>query len=244
LAIWLCWKSIERDRAGWAIAAGLACGVAGATTTTFAPFAFFAAVIIAFRRRLRMAVLVALFGLAPALAWMIRNEIVLHDFTLATNGGYNLELGANDQATPRSGNWIDPQLDWSVGEVRFDRNLRDQAKAWIHAHPARYAELSILRAAAVFDSVGRPRTQGVNSGRLAEIVGWALLPVVLLGVAGLILRWRHPIAWLTAAALGLVVLSSALTLAKPRFRLPIDPMLCVFAMSAAASIKHRALPSG
>jgi hypothetical protein len=243
LAIWLCWESIERDRAGWAIAAGLACGLAGAATTTFAPFAFFAAVIIAFRRRFSMAVLVALFGLAPALAWMIRNEIVLHDFTLATNGGYNLELGANDQATPRSGNWIDPQLDWSVGEVRFDRNLRDQAKTWIRAHPARYAELSILRALAVFDSVGKPRTQGVNSGRLAQIVGWALLPVVLLGVAGLILRCRHPIAWLTAAALGLVVLSSALTLAKPRFRLPIDPMLCVFAMSTAVSIKHRSLPS-
>ena len=83
----------------------------------------------------------------------------------------------------------------------------------------------------------------MNSGRLAQIAGWALLPVVLLGVAGLILRWRHPIAWLTAGALGLVILSSALTLAKPRFRLPIDPLLCVFAMSAVVRIRRAESPT-
>ena len=238
LGIWLCWESLERNRAVWAIAAGLALGVAGAATTTFAPFAFLAAVIIAFKRRLKMAALVAVVGLAPALAWMIRNEIVLHDFVLSTNGGYNLEIGANDQATPRSGNWVDPPLDWTVGEVRFDHNLRNQAMAWIRAHPGRYAELSVLRALAVFDSVGRPRTQGLHSGRLAHIAGYALLPVVLLGAAGLILYRWHPVAWLAAAALALVVFSSALTLAKPRFRFPVDPLLCVFAVGTVVSIRR------
>jgi hypothetical protein len=187
---------------------------------------------------MKLAILIALFGLAPVLAWMVRNKIVLHEFTVATNGGYNLELGANDEATPRSGNWITLYPRWELGEVKADQLLKEQAVAWIHAHPARYAELSVLRALAVFDSVGKPKTQGVNSGHLAQLVGWSLLPVVLLGTAGLILRWRHPIAWLTAAALGLVILSSSLTLAKPRFRLPIDPLLCVFAISAVVSIQR------
>ncbi|MFY9937451.1 MAG: hypothetical protein WAK33_11280 [Silvibacterium sp.] len=236
--IWACWESIQRNRASWAIGAGIALGIAGAATTTFAPIPFLAAVIVAFRRRMKLAILIALFGLAPVLTWMVRNKLVLHDFTVATNGGYNLKLGANDDATPRSGNWITLYPPWELGEIKADQLLRDQAMAWIHAHPARYAELTVLRALAVFDSVGKPRTQGLNSGRLAQIAGWALLPVVLLGVAGLILRWRHPVAWLTAAALGLVILSSALTLAKPRFRLPIDPLLCVFAMSTVASIRR------
>ncbi len=242
-AILACFESIRRNRVSWAIGAGIAFGIAGTATTTFAPIAFLAALIVAFKRRIKLAILIALFGLAPVLTWMVRNKIVMHDFTVATNGGYNLELGANDEATPRSGNWITLYPRWELGEVKADQLLKEQAVAWIHAHPARYAELSVLRALAVFDSVGKPKTQGVNSGRLAQIVGWALLPVVLLGVAGLILRWRHPIAWLTGAALGLVILSSALTLAKPRFRLPIDPLLCVFAISAVASIPRPTSPA-
>lgn len=242
-AILACFESIRRNRVYWAIGAGIAFGIAGTATTTFAPIAFLAALIVAFKRRMKLAILIALFGLAPVLTWMVRNKIVMHDFTVATNGGYNLELGANDEATPRSGNWITLYPRWELGEVKADQLLKEQAVAWIHAHPARYAELSVLRALAVFDSVGKPKTQGVNSGRLAQIIGWAMLPVVLLGVAGLILRWRHPIAWLTAAALGLVILSSALTLAKPRFRLPIDPLLCVFAISAVASFRRPTSPA-
>jgi len=241
--LWACFEAIQRNRASWAIGAGIAFGIAGTATTTFAPIAFLAAVIVVFKRRVKLAILIAFFGLAPVLSWMIRNKIVMHDFTVATNGGYNLELGANDDATPRSGNWITLYPNWALGEVKADQLLKEQAVAWIHAHPARYAELSVLRGLAVFDSVGRPKTQGVNSGRLAQIAGWALLPVVLLGVAGLILRWRHPIAWLTAGALGLVILSSALTLAKPRFRLPIDPLLCVFAMSAVVRIRRPESPT-
>jgi hypothetical protein len=237
--IWLCWEAVQRNRALWAVIAGIALGIAAAATTTFAPVAGLAAVIIALKRRFKLAVLIALFGLAPSLVWMARNEVVLHDFTLATNGGYNLELGANDEATPRSGNWITLYPHWELGEVRADQLLREQAVAWIHTHHTRYVELSVLRAVAVFDSVGKPKTQGVNSGHLAQLVGYALLPVVLLGTAGLFLYWRNLFAWLTAAALALIIVSSAATLAKPRFRLPVDPALCVFAVAAVAAIQRR-----
>jgi hypothetical protein len=236
VGIWLCWLALERNRSGLAVGAGIALGIAGAATTTFAPVAFLAAVVIALKRRFKIAVLVLIVGMAPALAWMIRNEIVLHDFTIATNGGYNLLLGANDQATPRSGNWVELTPDWSKGEVYLDREQAKEAKAWIHTHRARYAELIVLRAIAVFDSAGKPRTEGLHSGTLAMIAAWSLLPVMIFGVIGLVVYWRRALTWLTLAALGLVILSSAATIAKPRFRFPCDPLLCVFAVGGAARI--------
>jgi hypothetical protein len=234
--VWLCWLSIQRNRAGIAVWAGVALGIAGAATTTFAPVAFLAAVVIAWKRRFKVALLVLVVGMAPALAWMIRNEIVLHDFTIATNGGYNLQLGANDQATPRSGNWVELTPDWTKGEVYLDREEAKEAKAWIHTHRGRYAELVVLRAIMVFDSAGKPKTEGLHSGKLAMIAAWSLLPVMIFGVIGLVVFWRHTLTWLTLAALGLVILSSAATIAKPRFRFPCDPLLCVFAVGGAARV--------
>jgi 4-amino-4-deoxy-L-arabinose transferase-like glycosyltransferase len=236
VGIWWCWQAMQRDRAALGIAAGIALGIAGAATTTFAPVAFLAAIVIAWNRRFKIAAIVLIVGMAPALAWMIRNEIVLHDFTVATNGGYNLQLGANDLATPRSGNWVELSPDWTKGEVYLDREETKEAKAWISAHRARYAKLVMLRAIAVFDSAGKPRTGGLHSSKPAQIAAWSLLPIMILGVCGLVIYRRHPLTWLTLCALGLVILSSAATIAKPRFRFPCDPLLCVFAIGCAARI--------
>ena len=41
------------------------------------------------------------------------------------------------------------------------------------------------------------------------------------------------------AAVALVVLSSAFTIVKPRFRFPCDPLLGVFAAATAASVWRR-----
>jgi 4-amino-4-deoxy-L-arabinose transferase-like glycosyltransferase len=236
LGVWYCWQAMQRNRASLGIAAGIALGIAGAATTTFAPLAFLAAVVIAWNRRFKVAALVLVVGLAPALAWMIRNEIVLHDFALATNGGQNLELGANDQATPRSGNWVEIPGDPTKGEVHLDHEEQKRALDWIHTHRERYAELVFLRALAVFDSEGKPRTEGLHSGMLAHIAAWSLLPVMILGVFGLFVYRRHPLTWLTISALFLVILSSAATIAKPRFRFPCDPLLSVFAIGGVVYI--------
>jgi hypothetical protein len=237
--VWMCWQAMKGNRPAQAAGAGIALGIAGAATTTFAPTAFLTAIVMAWNRRFKVAAIVLIVGVAPAVAWMIRNKIVLHDFALATNGGYNLQLGANDEATPRSGNWVELTPDWTKGEVYLDHEESEQAKAWIRAHPGRYAELVMLRAIVVFDSVGKPKTGGLHSSRLAEAAAWLLLPVMILGVIGLAVYWRHALTWLTLAALSLVILSSALTIAKPRFRFPCDPLLCVFAAGGAARIVGR-----
>ena len=238
VGVWLCWLATHRNRWPLAIAAGLMLGLAGAATSTFTPVAFLAAIVIACEKRFKVAVVVLIVGMMPAVAWMVRNRLVMNDFVIATNGGQNLELGANDEATPRSGNWIEAKGDPTRGEVYLDREQQALAKLWIYQHPGRYAELAVLRALAVFDSEGKPRTtQGLHMGKLAHIASWLLLPVMILGVIGLIVYWRNSLTWLTLAALGLVILSSAATIAKPRFRFPCDPLLCVFAVAGADKIK-------
>ena len=237
VGVWLCWLAMHRNRLALAAAAGVMLGLAGAATSTFAPAALLTAIVIAWRKRFKVAALVLIVGMAPALAWMVRNEIVLGEFTIATNGGQNLVLGANDQATPRSGNWVDATGDTTKGEVHYDREEKALAMQWIHQHPGRYARLAVLRAVAVFDSEGKPRTtEGLHTSTLAHIAAWSLLPVMILAIFGLIVYWRHSLTWLTLAALGLVILSSAATIAKPRFRFPCDPLLCVFAVGGAARL--------
>jgi hypothetical protein len=216
---------------------GLFLGIAGAATTTFVPLGALAAVIVLKARTTkawRTALILAAVSLAPAFAWIARNEIVIGAPVIATNGSNNLALGASDQATPRSGNWVELTLPANVGPTEMDRDhaYRGLALDWIRAHPARYALLVGGRALATFDSVGKPKTRGAHDSLAAKAVGYLMLPWILLSVVGLGLDRKKPTTWLVAAAIGCVVLSSAFTISKPRFRFPCDPMLAVFAMVA------------
>jgi hypothetical protein len=229
-------SAAESGKKADAAKGGIALGLAGFLTTTFVPLPLLAAFYCLVKRRKSVAVMIAVLGMLPASAWMGRNHRVFGKFTVATNGGINLFEGANNESTPLSGNWImlppdDPGIaGWD--EIAQDRMWETRAKAWIQAHPFRYAWLSMQRAVLVADSVGNPKTQGVHSGLAAKLVAWLMLPFVLLGFAGLAIFWRTSAGCLTAAALLLVVASSALTLVKPRFRFPLDPALAVFAVAA------------
>ncbi|MDE1175181.1 MAG: glycosyltransferase family 39 protein [Edaphobacter sp.] len=244
VAVWLCSIAMEKNRAGAAVGAGLAFGIAGAATTTFAPLGAIAAGILLLRRSYRSALIVGVLGMLPTVIWMSRNQHAMGQFTVATNGGYNLYLGANDGATPMSGNWVDPHLfdESTMSETALDGKYRDAAVSWIKQHPAHWGELVVERAIVVFDSVGNPRTQGLHSGLLAHLVGWIMLPVVLLSVVGLVVCYRNPLSWLTTAALLLVIASSAATIAKPRFRFPCDPLLAEFSVAGFLVMKEKLSP--
>jgi 4-amino-4-deoxy-L-arabinose transferase-like glycosyltransferase len=241
LAALLAVRAISRNSAWVGVLSGLAAALAASATTVFAPYGLILAFVALVQRRQQVALLVAVTSMLPVGVWIIRNHIYVHTDGLATNGGFNMELGANDQAEPRSGNLIRPDItpEESYGdEVVWDRDHRARARAWIAAHPARYTDLALLRALAVFDSVGRPATPGLHNSLGARLVGWAMLPLILLGLLGLFRYRSCPLAWVTAGALFLVMLSSGLTIVKPRFRFPCDPLLMVF---AAGAIKHKSL---
>jgi hypothetical protein len=82
---------------------------------------------------------------------------------------------------------------------------------------------------AVLDSVGKPRTPGLHDNPWAKLVGWAMLPWIVFGLAGLWSNWRVPEARIVGMAFLLVLASSSITIAKPRFRFPVDPLLAIFA---------------
>jgi hypothetical protein len=168
---------------------------------------------------------------------MVRNKVTMGEAVLATHGSFNLALGANDEATPRSGNWIAVPLPADVGSDELERAhaYRDLAVGWIRAHPARYALLVAGRGLATFDSVGRPKTRGVHDSLAARAVGYAMFPWILLALVGLAIDRRRPTTHLVAAALACVILGGALMIAKPRFRFPCDPMLAVLTVAALRS---------
>ena len=210
-------------------------GLAGLFTTVFVPLPALIAVYFFFKRQLLPAIVLVLLGLLPSAAWMVRNKVALHTWTLATNGGMNLYLGANDEATPRSGNWVaEPAI--SGGELVRDRVMRDRGQEWIRTHRLRWAKLWLFRGALVVDSVGKPKTAGTHSGLAPRLIGWAMLPFTIAGILGLwLFRGKPEVVFLSLAVL-LVVLSSATTIVKPRFRFPCDPLLTVLAIGAITKL--------
>jgi hypothetical protein len=241
LGLWLCSRLMCKADFGKSIAAGLSLGLAGSATTTFAPLALLASVVMLLKRSYRSAIIVGLIGTIPVIIWMARNEVVMGKFTVATNGGYNLFLGANDNATPMSGNWVEPHLpnEYDRGEIAVDEDYQSQAVHWIKIHPTHWVRLALARSILVFDSVGNPKTQGLHSGVLGRVVGWLMLPIILMGVVGLLFSYKKPLAWLTAIALSLVIVTSASTIVKPRFRFPCDPLLCEFAVVGFLGLKSK-----
>ena len=225
------------------VGAGLL-ALASLATTTFAPLPLLIAAFYAIKRKLRQALIIGLLGMLPPLLWTVRNHERFGQWTIATNGGVNLYLGANEDATPMSGNQhgrdeIDTVFHAGINELDQDHRFASYAKDWIRTHPTRYAELVVERALLIVDSVGNPVTKGFHSGFAARAVAWCMLPLVLLGLVGLFLYWRTTAGIFTIMALSLVVLSSALTIMKPRFRFPCDPLICTFASTALYSAYRR-----
>jgi hypothetical protein len=232
VGVWLASELAWRGGIGRATLAGLALGAAGAATPYFVPLPALAALVVYRRAGALAAVVLASSGLLPAAAWMTRNALTLGAPTLGTNGGYNLALGANDRATFRSGNWIEPDpIDEAAArsEPARDAEWARAARRWIVEHPAQWAELALGRALAVLDSVGKPRTAGLHDNPWAKLVGWAMLPWIVFGLAGLWSNRSAPEARIVALAFLLVLASSSATIVKPRFRFPVDPLLAVFA---------------
>ena len=123
IGILLSYEAVERDQTGRAVAAAAMLGLAGASTTVLAVLPALSAFVAFLRGKYRVGLTLVLVGMAPAMAWMIRNRAVLGVFSLGTNSGYNMALGANDRATAESGNWIEPDpipIPYAAGEVALE----------------------------------------------------------------------------------------------------------------------------
>lgn len=244
----------------WAAAAGLLCGLAALTRANFAPFLALVALWLLWHGRadlrgaLGRAALVC--GLAAALyaPWVARNYLTFGAFipltTQSGNAYYGLytDLQLTGEGGTPYGSWINrvpeppatPGVVWD--ELALDRWQRGEARAWIAAHPREAAEIALLQAYYLWTPDGRPR------------LDWAALVLAGLPALGVLaVRRRDPelLLWL-----GLALTMTALvvvSVAVPRYHMPLRPALAVALTLAAWGAAHelrgmlgrsRPLPAG
>src|SRR5277367_1206932 len=169
--------------------------------------------------------------------WTIRNYRVFHQFVpLRSVLGLQLWLGNNDQTqdifrgdlhpiynTPEREQYI------SLGELAYMQQKKQEAIAYMFSHPGREAHLILDRAISIWsggtpypleDFIGTPslRFRGILAFNLVAALG-TLCGIIIL------FRERSPFAVPIAAFPLIYPWAYYLTLALPRYRLPIDPIV-------------------
>src|SRR5277367_4139642 len=181
--------------------------------------------------------------------WTIRNYRVFHQFVpLRSVLGLQLWLGNNDQTQDIFRGDLHPIYNSAerekyiaMGEIPYMKQKKQEAIAYMVSHPAREARLIAYRVISIWsggtpyplqDFLGTPSLQfrGVLAFNLTAAVG-ALCGIIIL------FRERSPFAIPLAAFPLIYPWAYYLTLALPRYRLPIDPIVLLL---LAISIQHLA----
>jgi 4-amino-4-deoxy-L-arabinose transferase-like glycosyltransferase len=199
----------------------------------------------------RLALTVALAALC-CVPWTIRNYRVFHAFVpLRSVLGLQLWLGNNDQTEDVFRGNLHPIYNeperrhyMDVGEIAYMREKQHLAIDYALSHPAREFHLSRLRFVAIWaggalhpidDFVGTPDPW------FRYVLTFNIV-VALATLAGAILLFvqRNPYAIPCVAFPAIFPWAYYLTLALPRYRLPIDPILMILTSVAVLAFIQRA----
>jgi 4-amino-4-deoxy-L-arabinose transferase-like glycosyltransferase len=187
------------------------------------------------------------------LPWVIRNAAVVGAPVLNTNGGFNLYLGNNPNATgmfvsiadtPRGSTWH--RLLRDEGELRASETLKQDAIRWITTHPYEFVMLSLKKAAYFwlppFHDGKYPESRAERAARIM----WAAQFIVLLAgtiatlVARGLLNRQMAVLWLILASFTSVHMLFYVVF---RYRLPIMPILCVMTGATVEAVYTQWLSS-
>jgi hypothetical protein len=169
--------------------------------------------------------------------WTIRNYRVFHQFVpLRSVLGLQLWLGNNDQTQDIFRGDLHPIYNAaerekyiSLGEIAYMQQKKQEAVAYMLSHPAREAHLILYRAISIW-SGGTPYPLedfiGTPSLRFRAVLAFNLVAALgtLCGII-ILFRERSPFAIPIAAFPLIYPWAYYLTLALPRYRLPIDPIV-------------------
>jgi 4-amino-4-deoxy-L-arabinose transferase-like glycosyltransferase len=186
--------------------------------------------------------------------WTIRNYRVFHQFVpLRSVLGLQLWLGNNDQTQDIFRGDLHPIYNSaerekyiSMGEIAYMQQKKQEAIAYMLSHPAREAHLITYRVISTW-SGGTPYPLedflGTPSLRFRAVLAFNLIAALgtLCGII-ILLRERSQFAFPVAAFPLVYPWAYYLTLALPRYRLPIDPivmLLLAISIQRVAQIRVR-----
>ncbi|MDZ7411942.1 MAG: glycosyltransferase family 39 protein [candidate division KSB1 bacterium] len=156
------------------------------------------------------------------LPWSLRNLKVHGTIVpISTNGGVNLWIGNNTNAT---GDWLKPADYWLPSgqtEAEVDRQYLHAALEHIVAHPGRTAFLAVRKFVIFWSPYPHP---------LDRVFFWGMAGFGLLGVAGTVRRRQ---SWFLLATLAYFTVVSCVFFANQRFHVPLLPVLGVYAGAGA-----------
>ncbi len=195
------------------------------------------------------ALLLAILCCAP---WTLRNYRVFHAFVpLRSILGLQLWMGNSELAKDV---WlgeghpirdtVERQKYVEMGEIAYMREKRHLAVAYMLAHPAREAQLIGWRFLAVWTGGTPHPLRFLTEDHTAwSFYGFACNVLMAVGAAAGIMalaRGRNAYAMPLALFPFVYPFAYYLTLALPRYRLPIDPLVLLLASTAALSLRRGA----
>ena len=190
------------------------------------------------------AVLAGVVFVACFAPWAWRNWMVFHAFIpIRGNFGAELYLGnAPESIAMPWGTSVTSENDLGeyaqLGEVRYVKQRGEMAKAYIAAHPKRFAELSLKRFYYFWAGVPHPLDRAPWIEYFRELNYCLFSLTGLMGLA-LALKCRIPAAGLFAWAFLLLPLTYYFITVQARFRHPLEPLIAILTVYLFQSSERR-----
>ena len=176
--------------------------------------------------------------------WLARNYRVFGRLVLRDDFGLQFRLGNGPSADGMLMAYLQPNLNrlelekfQRMGEVAYADSCKREAFEWVHAHPARFAVVSLKRFFYYWNGVPRPTSSVAPVDfRDAPFLATSILALWGLGRA---LRQKRPGAWLFA---GLVLTYPTIyyfVFPHARYRHPIEPELLILIVFLLSEVKWR-----
>jgi hypothetical protein len=187
--------------------------------------------------------------------WTIRNYRVFHQFVpLRSVLGLQLWLGNNDQTQDIFRGDLHPIYNAAerekyiaLGEIAYMQQKKQEAIAYMLSHPGREAHLILYRAISIWSGgTPYPLVDFIGTPSLRFRVVLAFNIIATLGtVCGIIILSveRSPFAVPIAAFPLIYPWAYYLTLALPRYRLPIDPIVMLLLAISIQRVSQKLAPT-
>lgn len=185
--------------------------------------------------------------------WTVRNHDVFHTIVpLRSTLGLQLSVGNNAQSTDAQTHLVHPLNNAderakyiAMGEIAYMRQKQQEAIAYMKSHPRRVADLSANRFVA-FWTGGTPAPLTDFEQNHSAWFRYVLIFNIGAGIGAVIgiilLFWRRSVFAVPLAVFPLVFpCVYYLSVAQPRYRLPIDPVVLVLTAIALSGAMSRGL---